>query len=87
LQKPVSLRQTLCGGCSPPDTFLDDLTTAIPTIADLFKAEGEDVRVAALGTCSEIAKLQRSQQAWHTCLCIELIPFSRASEHNKKYYA
>ncbi|KAJ7888402.1 armadillo-type protein [Mycena olivaceomarginata] len=38
----------------------DDLTTAIPTIADLFKAEGEDVRVAALGTCSEIAKLQRA---------------------------
>ncbi|KAJ7724594.1 armadillo-type protein [Mycena olivaceomarginata] len=37
----------------------DDLTTAIPTIAKLFKAEGEDVRVAALGTCSEIAKLQR----------------------------
>ncbi|KAJ7349845.1 armadillo-type protein [Mycena albidolilacea] len=43
----------------------DDLTTAIPTIAKLFKAEGEDatqpdVRVAALGTCSEIAKRRRA---------------------------
>ncbi|KAJ7793354.1 armadillo-type protein [Mycena olivaceomarginata] len=38
----------------------DDLTTAIPIIAEFFKAEGKDVRVAALGTCSEIAKLQRA---------------------------
>jgi hypothetical protein len=67
--------------------FLDDLTTAIPIIAKLFKAEGEDVRVAALGTCSDIAKIQRGQRTWRTCLRIELIPFSRASKCSKKYHA
>ncbi|KAJ7464034.1 armadillo-type protein [Mycena latifolia] len=42
------------------DTFLDDLTNAIPDIAKYFKAEDEDVRVAALTTCSEIAKIPRA---------------------------
>ncbi|KAJ6469873.1 armadillo-type protein [Mycena sanguinolenta] len=36
----------------------DDLTGAMPTIAKLFKSDETDVRVAALTTCSDIAKIQ-----------------------------
>ncbi|KAJ6467272.1 armadillo-type protein [Mycena sanguinolenta] len=35
-----------------------DLTGTMPTIAKLFKADETDVRVAALTTCSDIAKIQ-----------------------------
>ncbi|KAJ6470015.1 armadillo-type protein [Mycena sanguinolenta] len=37
---------------------IGDLTEAIPKIVQLFEAEQEDVRVSALETCSEIAKIQ-----------------------------
>ncbi|KAJ6449113.1 armadillo-type protein [Mycena sanguinolenta] len=36
----------------------DDLTGAMSTIAKLFKSDETDVRVAALTTCSDIAKIQ-----------------------------
>jgi hypothetical protein len=41
--------------------FSDTIKNAIPKVAKMFQDEDEDVRVAALNTCSEVVKVQQGE--------------------------